>query len=131
MTIRFADIHDFSFIAQNVSARGMDYNTVEDVRKDIAAGRLIVAMDNGKILGSVAIVYKAHRGYTAVMRVCTYAEGQGIASALIEYICSLGLGKLGATPWNDNPAMVHIFEKYGFVYKYTFKENYMFYEKEL
>lgn len=130
MTIRFANIHDFSFIAHNIESRNMDYNTIEDVREDIAAGRLIVAVEDGQIIGSVAIVYKAHRGYTAVMRVCVYAEGHGVASALINYICSLGLGKLGATPWNDNPAMVHIFEKYGFVYQYTFRKNYMFYERD-
>jgi len=129
MVIRYADIHDFSYIAANVKERHMDYNTVEDVRVDIEMRRLIVAVEDGKIIGSVAIVYKAHRGYTAIMRMCVYAEGRGVASALIDYILSLNLGALGATPWNDNPAMIHIFEKRGFVYQYTFKKNYCFYEK--
>ena len=129
MVIRYADIHDFSYIADNVKKRHMDYNTVEDVRVDIEMRRLIVAVEEGKIIGSVAIVYKAHRGYTAIMRMCVYAEGRGVASALIDYILSLNLGALGATPWNDNPAMIHIFEKRGFVYQYTFKKNYCFYEK--
>lgn len=129
MTIRYADIHDFSFLAVSVSNRGMNYNTAEDVKKDIEAGRLIVAVEDEKIIGSVALVYKAHRGYTAIMRMCVYAEGRGVASALIDYILSLGLGNLGATPWKDNPAMCHIFEKRGFIYRYTFKKNYKFYEK--
>lgn len=129
MTIRYANIHDFSVIASNVADRNMDYNTVDNVREDIQAGRLIVAVENGKIIGSVAIVYKAHRNYTAIMRMCVYAEGHGVASALIDYILSLGLGNLGATPWDDNPVMCHIFEKHGFVYRYTFKKNYKFYEK--
>ena len=129
MIIRYADIHDFSFIASTIERKGMDYNTVDDVREDINAGRLIVAVEDGKIIGSVAIVYKAHRGYTAIMRMCVYAEGRGVASALIDYILSLGLGNLGATPWDDNPVMCHIFEKRGFVYRYTFKKNYKFYEK--
>lgn len=130
MTIRYADIHDFAYIATNIEKRHMDYNTVEDVRNDIEAGRLIVAVENGKVIGSVAIVYKAHRGYTAIMRMCVYAEGHGVASALIDYILSLGLGNLGATPWDENPVMCHIFEKRGFVYRYTFKKNYKFYEKK-
>lgn len=129
MIIRYANIHDFTFIAQNVRERHMSYNTVEDVQHDINAGRLIVAVENGKIIGSVAIVYKAHRGYTAIMRMCVYAEGKGVASALIDYILSLGLGNLGATPWDDNPVMCHIFEKRGFVYRYTFQQNYKFYER--
>ena len=39
------------------------------------------------------------------------------------------LGEYGATPWNDNPAMCHIFEKCGFEYQYTFKTFYRFYKK--
>lgn len=130
MIIRYADIHDFAYIACRVREKGMEYNTVDDVRNDIEAGRLIVAVEDGKIIGSVAILYKAHRGYTAIVRMCVFAEGQGVASALVRYIDGLGLGNLGATPWDDNPVMCHIFEKAGFVYRYTFKKNYKFYEKK-
>jgi len=48
---------------------------------------------------------------------------------LIDYVLSLGLGTYGATPWNDNPTMIHIFIKRGFQYQYTFKEKYDFYKK--
>ena len=111
MTIRFANNNDLPFIVREIEAHDMDYNTPADVREDIAAGRMIVAEDNGIILASVIVKYKAHRDYYAIMRMCVYSR------------------TYGATPWDDNPAMLHIFEKRGFVYQYTFKKHYCFYKK--
>lgn len=132
MTIRYATNNDTIHVIRAIQNKHMDYNTTSQVKEDVRQGRLVVVEDNGKLLGSAAIVYKAHRGYTAITRVCIYSkksQGKGVASALINYICSLGLGELGATPWNDNPAMCHVFEKFGFEYQYTFKKNYKFYKK--
>lgn len=132
MEIRYATKNDQLSIVRALQNKHMDYNTTADAKKDIAAGRLIVAVENGKILGSVAVVYKAHRGYYAIMRMCVYSKkskGKGVASALIDFVIALDLGEYGATPWNDNPAMIHIFVKRGFVYQYTFKKNYDFYKK--
>jgi RimJ/RimL family protein N-acetyltransferase len=132
MTIRLATEKDTIRIIRAIQNKHMDYNTTADVRADVAAGRLFVAEENGKLLGSMAVFYKPHRGYYAITRGCVYSKksrGKGVASALVDYILSLGLGTYGATPWNDNPAMCHIFEKRGFEYQYTFKENYKFYKK--
>ena len=131
MIVRYATSADTIRIIRAIQNKHMDYNTPQDVREDVNAGRLIVAEENGKLLGSVAIVYKAHRGYYAIMRMCVYAKasrGKGVASALIDYVLSLDLGTYGATPWNDNPTMIHIFIKRGFQYQYTFKEKYDFYK---
>ena len=132
MIIRQATEKDTVRIIRAIQNKHMDYNTPADVREDVKAGHLIVAEENGKLLGSVAVFYKPHRGYYAITRVCVYSKkshGKGVASALIKYVLSLGLGEYGATPWNDNPAMCHIFEKYGFKYQYTFNTFYRFYKK--
>lgn len=132
MTIRKATDEDLLYIIEEIKNKAMDYNTAEDVKNDIANNRLFVAVENNVILGSVAVVYKAHRGYYAIMRMCVYHteyRGKGIATALIQYIISLDLGVYGATPWNDNPAMIHIFIKFGFTYQYTFNKKYEFYKK--
>ena len=132
MIIRYATEKDTIRIIRAIQNKRMDYNTPADVREDVKAGHLIVAEENGKLLGSVAVFYKPHRGYYAITRVCVYSKkshGKGVASALIKYVLSLGLGEYGATPWNDNPAMCHIFEKYGFKYQYTFNTFYRFYKK--
>ena len=132
MTIRYATKNDELSIIRAIQNKHMDYNTTTDVKNDISLGRLLVAVENGKILGSVAIVYKAHRGYYAIMRMCVYSKrskGKGVASALIDFVLALELGDYGATPWNDNPAMIHIFVKRGFIYQYTFEKNYDFYKK--
>lgn len=110
----------------------MDYNTPADVREDVNAGRLFVAEENDKLLGSVAVYYKPHREYYAITRMCIYSkksQGKGIASSLIDFILSLGLGNYGATPWDTNPTMCHIFEKRGFEFQYHFSNHYKFYLK--
>jgi RimJ/RimL family protein N-acetyltransferase len=132
MTIRKATEKDTIRIIRAIQNKRMDYNTPADVREDVKNGVLFVAEENGKLLGSMVVFYKPHRGYYAITRGCVYSKksrGKGVASALVDYILSLDLGVYGATPWNDNPAMCHIFEKRGFVYQYTFKENYKFYKK--
>lgn len=132
MTIRYATFNDTIHIIRAIQNKHFNYNTPSNVREDISAGRLIVAEENEKLLGSVAIVYKPHRSYYAIMRLCVYSKqnaGKGIASALIDFVLDLALGAYGATPWNDNSAMCHIFEKRGFIYQYTFKEKYRFYKK--
>lgn len=132
MTIRKATEKDTIRIIRAIQNKHMDYNTPADVREDVKNGVLFVAEENGKLLGSMVVFYKSNRGYYAITRGCVYSKksrGKGIASALVDYILSLDLGVYGATPWDDNPAMCHIFEKRGFVYQYTFKENYKFYKK--
>ena len=132
MEIRYATTADQLSIIRAIQNKGMDYNTTADVKKDIALGRLLIAVENGKILGSVAVVYKAHRGYYAIMRMCVYSKaskGKGVASALVDFVLALDLGEYGATPWGENGAMVHILVKRGFVFQYTFNENYNFYKK--
>lgn len=130
MTIRFATKNDTIRIIRSIQNKHMNYNTPTHVKADIAAGRLVIIEENGKLLGSCAIVKETNRGYTAIKRVCVYSkksQGKGVAQALIAFVCSLGLGTLGATPWNDNPTMCHIFQKFGFEYQYTFQQYYEFY----
>lgn len=132
MTIRRATEKDTIRIIRAIQNKRMDYNTPINVREDVENDVLFVAEENGKLLGSMVVFYKPHRGYYAITRGCVYSKksrGKGVASALVDYILSLNLGVYGATPWNDNPIMCHILEKRGFVYQYTFKENYNFYKK--
>jgi len=132
MIVRFASNKDTLSVIRSIQNKRMDYNTTAQAKQDISLGRLVVVEENGKLLGSCAIVKETKRGYTAIKRVCVYSkksQGKGVAQALISFVCSLDLGTLGATPWNDNPAMCHIFQKFGFVYQYTFLEYYDFYKK--
>lgn len=129
MIIRYATDTDTAAIVRTVQPKGMAYNTATHVQADVKAGRLLVAEEAGRLLGSCAIVPETAWGYTAIKRMCVYTEGRGVASALVRFVCSLGLGVVGATPWNDNPAMAHILEKHGFQYQYTFAKNYNFYKK--
>lgn len=133
MIIRFATDSDTLRIIRAIQNKHMDYNTPAQVKDDVRLRRLVVAEENGKLLGSCAIVNEIKYGYTAIKRVCVYSKkscGKGVATALISFVSSLGFDDLGATPWDDNPAMCHVFEKCGFVYQYTFLVHYKFYQKK-
>ena len=132
MTIRFATNADTIRIIRAIQNKHMDYNTPADVREDVKNGCLLVAEENGRLLGSVAVFYKPHRQQHAITRMCVYSkksQGKGVASALIDSVLALGFDTLGATPWDENPCMCHILEKRGFVYQYTFNTHYKFYKK--
>ena len=134
MTIRPATEKDTIRIIRAIQNKHMDYNTPADVREDVKNGYLLVAEENGKLLGSVAVFYKPHRQYHAITRMCVYSkksQGKGVASALIDSVLALGFDTLGATPWDENPCMCHILEKRGFIYQYTFNTHYKFYKKVL
>jgi len=132
MEIRKATANDLIHIIRSLQNKDIEYNTTFHAKEDIMNNRLFVAIIDDKIVGSCAIVEETEYNYTAIKRVCVYNKkncGKGIASALIGYICGLGIDNLGATPWN-NPSMIRVFEKYGFTYQYTFMENYRFYLKK-
>lgn len=132
MNVRKATTEDTLHIVRSLQNKHISYNSVEQAKNDIKNGNLYIAEKDGKILGSVVVAYKEHRNYNAILRLCVYNkknEGKGIAGALVDYVLSLGLGDYGATPWNTNPAMIHIFKKRGFVFQYAFKNNYQFYKK--
>ena len=132
MIIRKATNEDLLHIVRSLQNKKISYNTTKQAKADLAAGNLYIAEENGKVLGSVVVAYKPHRNYHAILRLCVYNkknEGKGIAGALVDFVLALGLGEYGATPWDTNPAMIHIFVKRGFEYQYTFKENYKFYKK--
>ena len=133
MLVRFATEKDTVRIIRAIQNKKMEYNTTANVKIDIEMHRLVVIEDNGKLLGSCAIVEEKEYSYTAIKRVCVYSkksQGKGVASQLINFVVSLNLGTIGATPWDDNPAMIHVFEKFGFTYQYTFMKHYCFYKKE-
>ena len=133
MEIRYATDKDLIHIIRAIQNKKLEYNTPTHIKEDIKNNRLIIAVDNNKILGQVALVPKDEFNYIGVCRVCVYSKknmGKGIASALLEYVCNLGIENLGATPWDTNPSMCHLFEKFDFKYQYTFLEHYCFYKRQ-
>lgn len=133
MIIRFATENDKLSAIRSLQKNQTSYNTVAQLKEDIALNRLIVVENNGKLLAKCAIVEEPLYNYIAIKRLCVFSKkskGKGIASALINHITSLNLGVLGATPWEDNEATKHILEKNGFKFQYTFLNNYCFYKRD-
>ena len=127
MIIRKATVEDISTIAREVEARKMFWHTPEHVRQDVNNSACFIAEENGEILGCTSVVYKPHRGYHAITRGVNFSNRKGVASAIIDAIIALGFEKLGATPWDDNPAAYMVFEKKGFKFQYQFG-HYKFYQ---
>ena len=133
MTIRFATANDKIHIIRSLQNKKIEYNTTAQAKTDIENGRLLIAVIDNKIVGSLAIVPEPSYSYTALKRLCVYNKkyrGKGIANQLIATASTFVSGPVGATPWANNPATIHLFEKNGFTYQYTFLENYNFYLKK-
>ena len=132
MIIRYATSADKIHIIRSLQNKKIAYNTTAQAKTDIENGRLLIAIIDDKIVGSLAIVPEPAHHYTALKRLCVYNKkyrGRGIANELIATASALVSGPVGATPWANNPATIHLFEKNGFSYQYTFLENYKFYLK--
>lgn len=132
MEIRYASKKDTLSVVRSLQNKKIDYNTTKQAKEDIANNRMIVVVDNNKIVASCALVEEPTYNYTAIKRLCVFNNKnrrKGYGSALMNYVCSLGIKNLGATPWNNTGA-IRLFEKFGFKYQYTFLENYNFYLKK-
>jgi hypothetical protein len=131
MFIRLATEKDYSYIAHALASKGINYIKPSHAKTDIAAGRLYVVEDEGRILAQCALVEEKEHGYTAMKRMIIYRKennGRGISSMFIQFFSMFNC-PIGATPWTENERMKHILRKHGFVYQYTFAENYMFFLK--
>ena len=132
MIIRFATPSDTIHIIRSLQNKKIEYNTVKQAKNDIEQNRLLIAIIDDKIVGSVAIVPELIYSYTVLKRLCVYNKkyrGKGIANQLIITAMSLTSGPVGATPWANNSTTIHLLEKNGFIYQYTFLEKYQFYLK--
>ena len=132
MEIRFATEKDKIHAVRALQKNQTSFCTTAQLKEDLRLGRLIVVEENGKLLGSCAIVKEEQWDYTAIKRLIVYSKrsrGKGIADKLIKFVISLNLGTIGGTPWTDNAITRHLFEKNGFVFQYTFMENYCFYKR--
>ena len=132
MEIRFATLEDTLSIVRSLQNKHINYNTPAMVKEDIKNHRLVIAIDNNKIVGQIALVYEPNYAYTSLKRLCVYNNknrGKGIASALVQFVCETVNTPLGASPWTENTACINLFKKFGFKYQYTYLENYNFYLK--
>lgn len=132
MEVRFATEKDKIHAIRALQHNQTPYCTTAQLKEDLELGRLIIIEENGKLLGSCAIVEEPNWGYTAIKRLIVYSKksrGKGIADKLIKYVISLNLGTVGGTPWKNNSITRHLFEKNGFVFQYCFMENYCFYKR--
>ena len=131
MFIRLATADDYCYISHALASKAIDYNKPSQAKADIAAGRLYVLVEDGKVIAQCALVEERDFNYTAMKRMLVYRKencGKGAMHMFIEFFSQLGC-TLGATPWTENERTKHILRKHGFVYQYTFAEKYEFFLK--
>ena len=134
MIIRKATSADTIHIIRSLQNKKIHYNTPAHAKEDVNNDCLYILEHENKIIAQCALIYDAERKYYAMKRLCVYNKknlGKGIAQMFISYFEHLGVPALGVTPWEENKAMIHILEKNGFIYQYTFLENYLFYYKKV
>lgn len=133
MIIRIATKTDYRKIACSLNNKHINYITSSHAKEDIENGRLFIIEEEEKIIAQCALVYEEQYNYYAIKRLVVYNQkncGRGIAQKFISFFCNKNLPALGCTPWTDNIAMKKLLERNGFIYQYTFMENYQFYKKD-
>lgn len=132
MTIRIANKSDYKGVARSLANKNISYISSAHAKNDIENNRLFVMEENGKAIAQCALVYEPLYDYYAIKRLVVYNKkncGRGIAQQFISFFCAMDLPALGCTPWADNVVMKKLLEKNGFVYQYTFMDNYQFYKR--
>lgn len=132
MVIRLATKADYKGVACSLRNKKIEYITPFHAKNDIENQRLFVMEEEGKVIAQCALVYEAVYNYYAIKRLVVYNKkncGRGIAEKFITFFCEKDIPALGCTPWKDNIVMKKLLERNGFVYQYTFMENYQFYKR--
>lgn len=132
MTIRIANKSDYRGVARSLANKNISYISSTHAKNDIENNRLFIMEENGKAIAQCALVYEPLYNYYAIKRLVVYNKkncGRGIAQQFISFFCAMDLPALGCTPWVDNVAMKKLLERNGFVYQYTFMDNYQFYKR--
>lgn len=132
MIVRLANKSDYKGVARSLTNKNISYISSTHAKNDIENNRLFVMEENGKAIAQCALVYEPLYDYYAIKRLVVYNKkncGRGIAQQFISFFCAMDLPALGCTPWADNVAMKKLLERNGFVYQYTFMDNYQFYKR--
>lgn len=135
MELRKANKKDLMKVCHAVGYKtNLPYIRTEDVVSDFLYERLYVVVEEKKVLATLSLVEEPSYGYTAIKRLCILNKkncGKGIARFAIHEVQRIVMGKIGATPWDDNLPMRHLLETEGFHLEYVFSEKWCFYSKEV
>ena len=66
MVIRYATKEDLLSAVRSLQKNQTFYNTTSHLKEDIEKNRLIIIEENGKLLGSCALVYEENWDYLAI-----------------------------------------------------------------
>lgn len=129
--IRQAKQKDYRRLVNSInSGKKVDYITATQLKQDLKNQELFVLEDCGKLVAIFSIVYdnqfKSH--YIKRLKVLNRKNlGKGYASRIIEYVSRLP-HKVSATPWEDNQAVRHLLEKFGFELVKKFNQVWCLYQ---
>jgi putative acetyltransferase len=105
----------------------LPYQSLDDLHRRLEnpperLHRLVAVTDEGNVIGLLGLEVghgrRSHTGYIGMM-VHTSFHNQGIGSALMQAAVDLAerwlnLSRVELTVYTDNPAAVHLYEKFGF-----------------
>ena len=134
MIIKVDQTHYKRIINAINSGAKIDYITSSQVKEDYENHFLYMLKDNAKdkIMAIFSIVYDTERNFWYFKRLKILNQknkGKGIANRIIEWVSQLPI-KVAVTPWEDNQVMCRLLEKYGFVLRYMFNNNWCYYTNE-
>lgn len=122
--IRKATLEDIRQLSYHLRNKGIEYFTVEQMKKDVENGSMYLLIIDGKIIGSVSLV-ETNFGWLGIKRLCIFNKkngGKGYARQLLTYVVNSTNEEICITPWIDNAPMTRLVESIGFELEYIFNE---------
>lgn len=133
MELRKATHKDLMKVIHAIGYKDLPYITKSQENLDYNKKQLYVVADGEKVLACASLVWESQYEYFAVKRLCILNKhncGKGIARFALRKLQKEVRGRIGGTPWIDNPKMCHLFESEGFTLQYIFNERWCFYAKD-
>lgn len=132
MECRFATKQDKRSILCSIGNKKIDFITRAHLNNDIDNEKVIVCVENEKILGSISLIRSNKYCDYMAKRLCVYNKKnyrKGVADSLIGFLSTFN-HSIGCTPWTSNKTTIHLLEKYGFQYQYTFNGCWEYYYRK-
>lgn len=136
--VKRVDFNDLRKILPLVRDSRIPYITDWHMLKDFFGdddAQLYILYNNDKPGAIVTTIYDSQYNYLAIKRLLSFTARKGYATRLLLAIISRaqfsGISSIGCTPWDDNSTMIHLVNKLGFNYQYSFQKKWTFYKKVL
>lgn len=124
----FTEENKLNDLLNKVESYRISYINKQLIINDFRNKRLYVFEENDEIKAICSIEYSEEYDTNYIKRLLVFEAGKGYSKKMLKYMTENVEKPLAITPFEDNKSVISTITKLGFKYKYTFLEDYMYFE---